>query len=88
MIHVVSTERRRRGPIYLQLPDVPLQEAEALLDRAPLDVVLGRVVALERVAVRQDAHGGGAPLGEQLLEAQLELGFFLQVERVDLVANA
>ena len=82
----MSTERRRRDPIYLQLPYVPLEEAEALFDGTPLDVVLRRVVALERVG--HDARGGRASRGEERLEAQLELGLLLEVECVDLRARA
>ena len=67
-------------PSNLQFPDVPLQQPEALLDRAPLDMIFCRVVS----GLGQDAHGRGAPLREQGLEPQLELGLLLEVERVDL----
>lgn len=43
-------------------------------------MVLGRVVH----RVGRDAHGRGAPLGEEGLEPKLELGLFLEVECVDL----
>ena len=79
---MISTERRRRDPIYLQLAYVPLQEAKALLNRTPLDVVFRRVVALERIG--HDARSSRAPLREERLEAQLELGLLLEIERVDL----
>ena len=65
--------------IYLQLSEVALEEAEPFFDRAPLDVV-GDVGG----RVGHDAHGGGTPLGEERLEAQLELCLLLEVERVDL----
>ena len=79
---MISTERRRRDPIYLQLAYVPLQEAKALLNRTPLDVVFRRVVALERIG--HDARSSRAPLREERLEAQLEFGLLLEVECVDL----
>ena len=70
-------------PSNLQFPDVPLQQPEALLYRAPLDMVFCRVVS----GLGQDAHCRGAPLREQRLEPQLELGLLLEVERVDLRAG-
>ena len=60
-------------PSNLQFPDVPLQQPEALLDRAPLDMVFRRIIS----SLGQDAHRRGAPLREQRLEPQLELGLLL-----------
>ena len=71
---------RVREHIYLELAEIALKQAEALLHRAPFYVLLRHIVRA-RGHTTQD---GGSPLGEQRLEAQLELGLLLEIERVDL----
>ena len=71
---------RVREHIYLELAEIALKQAEALLHRAPFYVLLRHIVRARGHAA-QDSR---ATLGEQRLEAKTQLGLLLQVEEVDL----
>ena len=71
---------RVREHIYLELAEIALKQAEALLHRAPFYILLRHIVR----AGRHTTQDGGSTLGEQRLEAKPQLGLLLQVEEVDL----
>ena len=71
---------RVREHIYLELAEIALKQAEALLHRAPFYVLLRHIVR----AGGHTTQDGGSPLREQRLEAKPQLGLLLQVEEVNL----
>lgn len=67
--------------VYLQFSEISLEESKPFLDCTPLYVILRRFTG----AIGEATHRGSPAFREEGLHAQLEFGFFLQVESIDLV---